>query len=188
MGLIQHLESRFGKIVRGWSRTGEREIWPFQVVEMSGDFLNVCTFTTIGLSNYGLQSPVSSKVINQEIFFQYRCQFNFNNSASVLHTIGMSVLENKRPLLRGDIIDQFDGIIFEGTLFEAFYTTVPAYYPPEFGSCPLPSSESAVICWLIPITNRERLFIKNNGWRAFEELIERKDPDFFDLGRADLFG
>ena len=40
-----------------------------------------------------------------------------------------------------------------------------------------------VFAWLVGITGAEARFVEQNGWEAFEALLEERNPDLLDFGR-----
>lgn len=186
--LITHLESEFGEIKHGWDRFPEGGKWPFQVISLgNGRYNGISTFSTLGLSNYLLNSPVSSKNIQQELFLMVPNSYGYKNIPSLLNDIGSFAIENKKAFLRGYIVDCYSGIALIHTNFTAFYVSPPVYFPDSFASFSSISDETVIaICWLIPIYEEEKVFIKNNGWEKFEEVIENANPNFFDINRKIL--
>ncbi|MCF8324801.1 MAG: suppressor of fused domain protein [Leadbetterella sp.] len=186
--LITHLESEFGEIKHGWDRFPEGGKWPFQVISLeNGRYNGISTFSTLGLSNYLLNSPVSSKIIQQELFLMVPNRYGYKNIPSLLNEIGSFAIDNKKAFLRGDIVDFNSGLSMISTNFTAFYVSMPVYFPDSFASFTSDiNKNNIVICWLIPIFEEEKNFIRNNGWGKFEEIIENVNPDFFDLNREIL--
>jgi hypothetical protein len=43
-----------------------------------------------------------------------------------------------------------------------------------------------VFGWLLPIERGEQLYVRRNGWSAFEELLDKAKFDLFDLDRPSL--
>ncbi|MDZ5711382.1 suppressor of fused domain protein [Jeotgalibacillus haloalkalitolerans] len=76
--------------------------------------------------------------------------------------------------------------MFEGTLMEAVYVTSPVYFKEAFFVCVDEPGLEIIMAWLIPVTAEEAAFINQYGGEAFEDLLEREDPDLTDLGRVSL--
>jgi hypothetical protein len=188
--LIEHLESELGIIKTGWNKfPEEEETWPFQVAEMNNGFYqNISAFSTIGLSWYPLVSDVSGKIIYQELIILLPENYGQRNVPAVLHDIGQYALDNSRAYLRGEVFDYYQGVIFTETNFTAFYIARPVYFSDNFFEChDSKTGNKIILCWLIPIYQSEKIFIKENGWNKFEEKIEETNPDFFDLQRKPIF-
>jgi hypothetical protein len=186
MNLIDHLESEFGKIQHGWDAFPESdEKWPVQVAEMrKGRYPDMSVFCTTGLSNFELISKVSGKIIRQELFVIVPASYGSNNIPALLHDIFSRMIEKGYAYLRGDVIDHGSGNLLPKTNFTAFYVAPPVYFSEEFASFQIAPGKTAAICWLIPVYETEKVFIKVNGWDLFEMEIQRKDPDFFNLNRG----
>jgi hypothetical protein len=60
---------------------------------------------------------------------------------------------------------------------------VPVCFPESFATCSTDELGAVVFIWLIPITASEADFAHRVGWERFEELLESKNPDLFDLFR-----
>ena len=71
-----------------------------------------------------------------------------------------------------------------GSRLEALYVTGPVYLPNEFGSFDLDDDRRGVIGWLVPLTAREAHFARKHGRRAFEQQLERQDPDLLSHDRS----
>ncbi len=105
-------------------------------------------------------------------------------AAGLLQQIGMEALAADRPLLRGDVIGP-RGELFAGSGLEAVYVAIPVYLPDEFAVCDEDGTE-IVIAWLVPISSSETQYVREHGWRAFEDRLVESDPDLTDVFRASL--
>ncbi len=180
--LVQHVERHLGKIQRGWNGEGEPEPWPFHVVECrGGTWPNISFFATMGLARHSLQSS-SGKVIRHELFMGVPTSYGARNIPGLLHQIGTQCLEPHRPYLRGDVLGPA-GVLLHDKHFEALYVTAPSCLPDDFAVCRIEDGTKVVLAWLIPIMSSEAAFVRSSGWSAFEELMERKDVDGFNLDR-----
>ncbi|WP_157721733.1 suppressor of fused domain protein [Tumebacillus avium] len=183
---VQFLEEHLGKIQYGWSTDDKGESLPFQVVKYSGGpFSGTVTYSTLGLSNQPLRSPVSNKEIRQEIFLVTYSSFGDKNIPSILQYVGLNALRNKQAILRGDLFGPY-GELFEASSLEALYVTIPVYFPDSFQTF-ISDGSSFVQSWLVPITREESDYIKKFGWDAFESELEVSDPDLVDFGRKSIF-
>ena len=62
------------------------------------------------------------------------------------------------------------------------YLSIPVYLPDGFAICDN-DTVTAVITWLVPITDAEAGYVRTRGWSAFEEGLVAEDPDLVDLSR-----
>lgn len=183
---MQYLESFLGKIERGWSKDADGKEIPFQVVKYSGGpFPNTVTYSTLGLSNEKLASPVSIKQIRQELIFISYSSFGDKNVPGILQQVGLRALKSKNSYLRGEVIGPY-GPLFKASELEALYVTIPVYFPDSFHTFNSKSSISVVQSWLVPITSKEANFVKQNGWDKFEDILEDMNPDLVDFYRTSV--
>jgi hypothetical protein len=183
-GFINHLEKYLGQINCGWNKFPEGETWKFQVIELTkGIFQNINAYCTLGLSNDELDSRVSDKKISHELMMMVPDNFGSRNIPAVLHEISEYLLDNNKPLLRGDVCDFFSGPVFKDLNFTSFYVAPPVCLPDEFAYYKFSDKKTIIICWLVPLYYHENIFIKEYGWQAFEDKAEESQVDFFNLNR-----
>jgi hypothetical protein len=183
--LIEHLESHLGQIEAGW-KDSDGTRWPFQVVKFSGGpIANTVTYSTLGLSDTPLASPVSPKEIRHELILMARPEFCDRNIPAILHQIGMEAIRRGRPYLRGDLIGPRGTLILD-TGMEALYLSPPAYLPEAFATYKSPEGVLCVFAWLVPVTSFEADFVKKKGWEAFEDRLASVNPDLLDLNRKSI--
>ena len=184
-GLIDHLERFLGPIELGWTHDADNVEMPFQVVRFGqGSGPGTVSFSTLGLSRYGLPSSTSGREIRHELLMIMPDSLRDGPVPSLLHQVGMDVLTTERPLLRGDVIGP-KGPLVPGSSMEALYVGIPVYFPDEFGACQ-EDGHSVVIAWLIPISAQEAAYVGRQGWEAFEDRLVEADPDLTDVYRASL--
>lgn len=183
---IRFLESHLGEIDYGWSQDGNGQKLPFQIVKYkNGPFPGTVTYSTLGLSNVPLVSPVSEKQIRQELVFVAYSAFGDKNIPGILQQLGLMALKRKRAFLRGDVIGP-SGNMFADSKIEAVYVSIPVYFPDSFEAYHDEEKTPIIQCWLVPITAREAEFIKAIGWNRFEDLLESINPDLIDFERDSI--
>lgn len=64
----------------------------------------------------------------------------------------------------------------------SLYAASPVYLPDEFSEYEHPAG-LIVIAWLIPITGAESAYVVEHGAAAFEEHLERTNPNLVDVRR-----
>lgn len=180
--LIDHLEAHIGSIDCGWSVSADGDPMGFQVVKLSVPDLRRVAYSTLGVSRIPLESKVSAKRIRQELMILAPEEFGDQNIPAVLQNIAAEAIGLERAYLRGEVIGP-RGNLFDGLPFTAFYVTVPIYLPDSFQSFQDDSDRSVVIAWLVPIMDSEARFVATQGWEAFEELLEQRDPNLVDFSR-----
>ena len=189
MGLIEHLESRLGRI-EGGSRNGPGdEALPFTVVRCSGGVLpGVTTFSTVGLSNHPLPSRVSDKHLHQELLICVPSDQAEGPIGSILQQVAHWVLKADSAVLRGEVIGPY-GPLLDGSAMEAFYAAIPVLFDDDFAV--VPASDDGrrfdiVLTWLIPLGRTEAAFVDRHGWKAFESELIRHQPDLTDPRRPEM--
>ena len=183
--IIEHIESEFGKIEHGWASTQDSDN-KLQIVEcQNGRMPHCAVLCTLGLSNVQLDSAVSGKKIRQELFVMSKVGQLDGKITAALDQISQERIDSKSAILRGDVIHKEGFLSSEGS-FAAFYATLPIYFSQELWTIHDNHWGDIVFCWLLPIRKAELGFIKANGWRAFEERLDRAKFDLFDFNRPDL--
>ncbi|WP_407316045.1 suppressor of fused domain protein [Pseudomonas sp. nanlin1] len=182
MNLIEQLVTHLDKISSVRHLTDRTEaiqiaLFPDQPFE------GAISYVTLGLSHHPLRMP-DGRDIRQEIIF---CSWNDANpehiSSSIL-TFCEFMLSKHQPLLRGDVVGP-SVPIFAGTMMNSVYAAIPVIFPDDLhllGETEPPT----VLVWLIPLYETESAFVKQQGWRAFEQLMESKNPDLLDFNRPHL--
>lgn len=182
--LVEHIEAYLGSINYGWSVSPDGEPLGFQIVKLAGLQSSYVPYVSLGMSNYPLRSDASSRDIWQELLFLAPLGFGDKNIPALLQSVVSEAIGLERAYLRGQVIGP-RGNLFEGYPFTALYVSLPAYLPDSFKELRV-EGRAIVFGWLIPITDREAEFVLSQGWEAFEDLLERKDPDLVDLARLAL--
>lgn len=183
--IASHLESYLGRIDAGW-KDSDGTVWPFYVLRfLGGPILDVVTYSTLGLSDITLPSPVSSKLIRHELVFMVRASLAHRAVPGLLHQVASEAIRSNRPYLRGDVIGP-RGILFPGTQMEALYVSPPVYLPDAFAAFESQHGISCAIAWLVPITSDEAKLVSKRGWPFFEEQLCAQDPDLLDINRPGI--
>jgi hypothetical protein len=185
IGLIEHLERHLGNIEAGW-KDSDGSRWPFYVLRFTGGpIAHTHTYSTLGLADIPLMSPVSGKEIRHELLFMARASWGDRTLPALLHQVGMEAVSRGFPYLRGEVIGR-RGRLFPDTQMEALYVSGPVYLPDSFAAHKSPEGIGCIFAWLIPITACEAEFVRNKGWNAFEDLLCQCDPDLLDFKRASI--
>ncbi len=184
MTILDHLEHHLGAMSVGWKGLESGNTCPFIVAKFDrGPTSDSLIFSTIGLSDDPLVSPVSQKLIRHELVLMIRGD-NPKNVPSLLQQVGMQSLATRTPLLRGDVIHRA-GTVFANTAMVALYVTIPVYFPEAFRTCNIDDS-SIIFAWLVPITHDEVHYIQKFGWDSFEDKLEQCDQDLIDINRVSI--
>ncbi len=180
--LPEHIATFLGKPEDSWHLdTGSHDL---QVVKTSNQPIKgVTAYATLGLSHAVLRLP-GDRVVRQELVFAAYERFPPADIASFLLGFGASVLSLGEALLRGDMIGPQNPLI-SGVSATSVYCTAPVPFDERLatfdGSDPL-----TVFVWILPATSGEAEFVMRNGWNKFEELLESREPDLWDLDRPSV--
>jgi Suppressor of fused protein (SUFU) len=184
--LIEHMESRLGRITGGWTADSGADPMPFQVVHFrDGVLAGVVTYATIGLSEHALASRVSGPAIRHELMISVHSGIASGVFPALVHQLAMGLLERGEAILRGDVIGPRGPIMPESSM-AAFYSAIPVYYDDAFAGVDLESGSRAVMVWMVPIGKNEAAFVAEAGWPAFEAKLVEQDPDLLDPKRSEI--
>jgi hypothetical protein len=179
--LIAHLEKHLGVIANG-SQFVDLGQTGVQVVRFDDvPFVGAVTFSTLGLSRHQLHQFSEQAIWQEQLLCAYK-RFAPRGINRLLYSLALGILERHHAPARGDLVGPA-GPIFEGSTLEAFYFTYPSYF--SDGIATFSDTELAtVFVWAVPIAAAEVRFIAAHGWKAFEDILERKNPGLLDLGRS----
>lgn len=84
-------------------------------------------------------------------------------------------------LLRGQVVP-LGAPVTRGALATSLYASIPVVFPDALAT--FSESTPATVCvWLFPLHPEEAEYISSRGWNSFENILERVDPDLYDLNR-----
>lgn len=179
MNIIDHVEHYLGQMDHGWKPTGSPEgvsVSRFCDQPVEG----MSTFVTFGLSSHRL-SMSDKREVRQELISTNIKSVSSDGPVSFLLNVADSILFNHEALLRGQVIEPGRSI-FTDSPMNAVYVSIPVLFDEGLYTFK-ETSPPTVLAWLIPIYANEAKYIKEHGWDNFEDILERKDPDLWDLER-----
>lgn len=182
MTIIEHAEKYLGEITRGWKdedSEGNLQIVSFQ--DRPGE--SATTFLSLGLSDHVLDISDTKSVRHELVFSIYSMAIS-TMVVSFLFSLCEAISNRGKAVLRGEVIP-LSSEIAKRIGFEAVYCAIPVFFDDGFATYG-ESSPSTVIVWALPIYQREVDYIEKNGWEAFEDLLEEKDPDLCALDRTPI--
>ena len=183
--LIEHLEAYLGRIESGW----KPHDWADPAIQVAefrhGQVPGVTVIGTVGLSSFGMASPVSRKEIRQELFVMVRDGQLESGLSAALDQVARECVRTDTPVLRGQVIRKQSQLLRRGD-FVALYATLPIYYPSSFWTLRPAADDEIVFCWLLPIKDKEASYVHQHGWSTFEEILDKARFDVFDLNRPSL--
>lgn len=175
MDLIQHIEKHVGRIENSWQLP---DFPSFQVLRFRNQpNSGITTFCTLGMSRAKLHLPNLRLVKLEFIFSIKEGLYDDEDVASFLLTFTQSIIESGTAVLRGEVIGPGPPI-FSNCKSNNIYCSIPVFFGDEFDlfdSKPI----QTVFVWLIPLTETDANFIKVNGWRRFEDELEKIETTSF---------
>jgi len=181
MNAAEHLESHLGPIGEGWGSNSLPGVQVCAFREQPAEGL--VTVATLGLSDFIL-SLGNTKRVRQELLFAFPAEKQPDEFAQLLLHVADGIVTRQTALLRGEVVPLGDRVAADSDA-EALYASLPVSFPDSLRT--LSSTEPpTVFVWLFPVLPREVSAIAENGWDAFEDALERVQPDLFDLARVSV--
>jgi hypothetical protein len=181
MSVPEHFEKYLGPMEGGWSfSVGPKDVSVVSFPEQP--YSGITTLATLGLSHHVLHQTEGS--VRQELLLGFHNSHPTMELAKFLHYTSEQILHAHHAPLRGEILP-LGGPILKGSAACNLYATVPAPYPDGLAGC-FETTPPTVVVWLLPIMSTEAQWIQEKGWHSFEDLLEQKEPDFFDLKRKSI--
>ena len=176
MIVVEHLERYLSEIKSGIKCLDRRyhlsvSVFPSQPYE------GLTTFSTLGLNRYDLN--YKSRF---ELIFTCSEEWNKEKIAAFLSGVAEYLIDNRKPILRGEIIQLPRGII-EGSKMDALYVSAPFYFDDDFQVC-YGEHYNIVFPLLVPLYKQEAKLVEKKGWNAFEQfLLDNKVGNLSDMNR-----
>ncbi|WNB76607.1 suppressor of fused domain protein [Methylomonas koyamae] len=177
--IIEHVESYLGEIDQGWNAPPESKN-RFSVARFRNQPVEgMSTYVTLGLNHHIL---LMKKIeIRQELVFSVFESVPSDEIVSFLFRLIDLILSKHEALLRGQVIGPGKPLFSESPM-NAIYTSMPVIFEEGFNTFN-GSSPPTILVWLIPIFESEARYVQEYGWEAFEDILEKEDPDLWDLKR-----
>jgi hypothetical protein len=180
--LVTHLESTLGPMEGGWSKTNSGTPLPVQVVRFrDAPGSGLTSFATLGLSSYEMMLS-DGRPVRAELILSCWNRNRDLDVPAVLAVVAGDLIQSAKLPPRGSLLGPA-GPLFTGSNLTALYLSVPIFFPAEFGTWQ-GSVPPTIIIQLIPITDDEAAMVRERGWNEFEDHLEQRDPDLFDLRRG----
>jgi hypothetical protein len=185
--LIDHLESRLGRIQSGWNTDPSGAEIPFQVVEMrgGGQLEGSTSYSTLGVSSHALLTPGTPEPTHMECVMTTHSAHAPARIPQSVVLLGKELLDSHTAIRRGEVFP-LPGPIAEGSKLTHLYAALPGYFDPDFDTVVIEDGTEVVIAWMVPIADSEAKFVHDKGWDKFEENLVKMDPDLLDLFREPL--
>lgn len=176
--VVQHLDEILGvqEDQRIWSFK-EDGFWVLEYTNTPTKHAN--TYLSTGLGRHVLGQN-SGTPIRQELLMTVWEEYSSFDPAEKVASLSFDLLERHIPIPNHQVIPWHGGI-FGGLKFSALYCTGARHMAEEMEV--IEGDPNLVFVWLIPIYPSEQEFCKEMGWQAFEDKINKQQPDFFNLER-----
>lgn len=139
----------------------------------------ITTYSTIGLSNYGIGLKSPNKEIRVE--FVGGCESTYEKFGNVLSSCAFNIINDQFSCKPGTTYPNIISEYYEETSMKHVLFTNPFLWD-ELGYI---DTENVHITWLmlVPISDKEFEFVRNNSAEELEDLFEKNEIDIFDLNR-----
>ncbi|WP_353890656.1 suppressor of fused domain protein [Micromonospora sp. WMMA1363] len=165
----------------GWSKTDSGVPLPVQVARFrDAPGQGLTSFVTLGLSNHEVMLS-GGRPARAELILSCWNRDRDLGVPALLSVVAGDLIKSAKLPSRGGILGPA-GQLFAGSRLSALYFSVPIFFPAEFGAWK-GSAPPTILIQLIPITEDEAALVRERGWNEFEDHLERRDPDLFDLRR-----
>ncbi|ASK30158.1 hypothetical protein CEY12_08540 [Chryseobacterium sp. T16E-39] len=174
MIVVEHLEKYIGEISRVKDVLDKKYNLTISLYD-NIPFEDIRTYSTLGMNHYFID-------YYYEFTFVCMSKYNENEIASFLTSFVEYLIDNKKGVLHGDVIS-FNFTMTSETKMNSLYFTLPFYFDNDFQELIL-ENKGVVFPLIIPIYQEEAQLIREKGWNAFEEFLEKNEiNDLWDLKR-----
>ena len=181
--IIEHVESYLGKIDQGWNAPLESKNH-FSIARFCDQPVEgMSTYMTLGL-NHHILSMTEEREVRQELVFSAFVPDPSNEIVFFMLRFADLVLSKHEALLRGQVIGPGKSL-FSNSAMNAIYISMPVIFEEGFNTFE-GSSPPTVLVWLVPIFADEARYVEKYGWGKFEDILEQKDPDLWDIERQSV--
>jgi hypothetical protein len=143
---------------------------------------DLISYSTIGLSDCAMKDEDGAD-FPLRVELAGLCQKGESNFANVLASAAFCIMRTLRLIAPGSVMPNYVKEYFTSTTVPHLYFTAPYIWDNELATLDLSSKR---VAWLLvmPISDRERRFIEENGDDKFESLLEKQQIVITDLYRS----
>jgi hypothetical protein len=176
--IVEHLEKHIGEVSRGIDVLDKKYNFTISLYD-NIPFEDIRTYSTLGMSRYFID-------YHFEFIFVCMAKYNENEIASFLTSFGEYLIDGEKGVRKGDVLS-FDFTMTSETKMNSLYFTLPFYFDNAFQELIL-ENKGVVFPLIIPVHQEEAELIREKGWNAFEEFLEKNEiNDLWDLKRDKYF-
>ncbi|MCR5738166.1 MAG: suppressor of fused domain protein [Eubacterium sp.] len=142
--------------------------------------VGLSTYSTLGLSKYPI-GVIDSEGKEIRVEFIGVCDSDFKEFPNIIASCAFDIIKNNyscRPgMININAVEQY----YDGLEMRHIYYTAPSYWENLQGI----ELDGHIVNWLfaIPISDSELEYLEKYGDQAFEELLEEKNTEVFDIYR-----
>lgn len=175
--MINHIEKYIGIISHG-SKSDSGSQYKLNIATILYSLgKDLKTYITLGLSKYDLN--YKSRF---EIVFICSSKYDENQIFSFLRWLAETIIENKKILLRGQVI-YLPRSIVDSTKMDAVYVSAPFYFDDGF-QVYYDEHYNTVFPLLVPLYKQEAELVETKGWNIFEQfLLDNEIDNLWDMER-----
>ncbi|MBP1995845.1 suppressor of fused domain protein [Paenibacillus eucommiae] len=163
------------KVIRYGDDTGENSIFIMQCPDPLDE--NVMFYSTIGLSDY----TVGDKKY-ELMFTGYASEDKIGN---ILSTSAFFCIKDNWKVSEGAVFETLVEMYYRDSEMKHIYFTTPYLWEEKLEDFQV-ENESIFFLLVIPISEAELRFLRENGTEVLEELFEENEIDIFDIDRKSI--
>lgn len=145
--------------------------------------IGVTSYSTIGLSDAALQSGDGEFVTRIELCAAADSSLNF--VPNIIASAAFNILRKRIHHRSGNVMPNYVKEYYVDAKCPHLYFTSPFLWKNEFGSVRL---QYKTVSWLLcfPISQKEYLYLEENGNDKFESLFQEAKMNIFDIDRESV--
>ena len=185
--LALSIETSLGTIIEAYPFYSQDKKSKFYIAEFAPEnkaHSALRIFGTIGISDYIQHSKTDNCLAQQEYILAFEKHQACDWTIGILADVCYRLLFERNGLCRGDVIGPF-GPIDRSTSLSGFYVATPFFLEEKKRAFSIDGIEKPIY-WLIPIYDSEFEFLKTEGQKKFEALLEQNAKSLTRLDRAHL--
>jgi hypothetical protein len=145
-------------------------------------FEGINTYSTIGLSEYSIDLVVEDKELRVE--FIGSCESEYKEYANILSSCAFNIINTQFSCSPGTVYSDVVREYYKETTMKHILFTDPFLWE----NIETLELSNYYVTWLmmVPISNEEFEFLKENGSEELENLFEKNNINLFDLNRKSV--
>lgn len=173
--ILQHYEKYLGNFSDVRTYAGNEKTFPIQLLKYNNVFEGCKVFASLGVSKF-------SSIIRNNCEVVLAVDKDEDKAANILANVLFYIFDHGIELRRGTYVEGIKNVDSNFSLVHkkaAIYFTETYYFPEEFSN--IDKIHKMYLAFFITETELE--YLKKNGCDQFEDYLEDKDCDVFELNR-----